>query len=265
MGFADASLRSIRRAIPRGLKDWTANLIAGPTAGRMIRAWSGKTIGHRGTRIAIDHPRVSDEMVGALYWWAYERAEADQISRFLPRDQDVIELGASSGVNTSLIASRLDPKRRVYSVEADPELIALARRNAELNGFQDRISFYSAALAYDVAEVRFARGATPFAGKLAGSSSAPSDTFAAPAITLSHIVGEAKLDRFTLVMDIEGAEWAIISRPQELAKCGAIIAELHDIQHEGREITADDMVAALEAQGFRVKDRYGVCVVLERT
>lgn len=85
-----------------------------------------------------------------------------------------------------------------------------------------------------------------------------------PASGLSELVRRHDVKAFTLVMDIEGAEWQILKRPGELSGCNRIIAELHQIDDDGQTITVDFMIDQFAAAGFNVVDRDGVCVVMDR-
>jgi FkbM family methyltransferase len=253
----------LRKLLPSRARPLVAGVIAGSFAGSVIRRVIGSTIRHRGTRIRINHPRVSNRMVGALFWQLYERAEADQIRKFLPGDSDVLELGASSGVNTVQIAARLAAGRRLVSVEADPELSSLAVENCRSNSFQDKVTVISAALSYEGSEVPFQRHREPIGGSVRPVAVA-TNMISVPAVTLAQLTARFGLRRYTLVMDIEGTEWQILQHPGELEGCRRIIAELHDVEEGGRTVTVGEMIGRFEKLGFGLLHRDGRCVVLDR-
>ncbi|MBC7240105.1 MAG: methyltransferase domain-containing protein, partial [Chloroflexi bacterium] len=54
-----------------------------------------------------------------------------------PKDR-VVELGTGTGIILLLIALKV-PNIKLFGVEIQPELVEIARKNAEVNGFSDRI------------------------------------------------------------------------------------------------------------------------------
>jgi FkbM family methyltransferase len=254
--------RSLRRILPLGAKHFIADLIAGDFAGACIRRVSNGTIRHRNARVRVDHPRVTNAMVGHLFWNIYERAELDQISRFLPKDADVLELGGSSGVTTLLMASLLSRGYKIISVEADPELSSLAEANCRLNGFAERATFISAAVDYENSEVSFQRGAQAVWGRV-DKTAASGNTITVPTTTVARLATQYGLRDFTLVMDIEGAEWEVL-RHGDLEGVRRILAELHAIKTPEATLPVPDLLQEFEKSGFRLVDRDRHCVVLDR-
>lgn len=248
--------------MPSYAKARLSNLLAGPLAGRILRRFHGRTIAHRGAMITIANPRVEDRTVAQLFWRIYERAEADQIAKYLPANMDVIELGASAGVNTVNIARVLDKARRLIACEADPDLCELARENLKLNKLDERVEVIHAAVAYDTSSVQFARGNSSLAGRIAGSNC--EEHLSVPAITVSELAQKGGLDKFNLVMDIEGAEWEVITSDLALDKCERIIAELHETKRRELDISVHDLVSVLQGRGFSVLNRDGACYVFAR-
>jgi FkbM family methyltransferase len=254
--------RIFRRAVPPSAKRAVANLVAGSFAGACIRSFNRHTIKHRNSLIRIDHPRVSNRMVGQLFWRIYERAELDQIAHFLPRDADVLEVGGSSGITTLLIASLLSKERTIISVEADPELSALALENCGLNGYSDRATFISAAVDYEHEHVIFRRDAQSVVGKIENSGLS-GNSITVPTVTLSHLANQYNLRDYTLVMDIEGAELEVL-RHGDLRGAKRILAELHEIRTAERNLSVPELVHEFEKAGFQIVNRDAHCVVLDR-
>ena len=105
----------VRRLLPLRAKEAVAVVLGSGPVVALIRLSTGNVIPHHGTRIFVGHPRISDYMVASIVWKYYERAEVDLIKKWVPATGDVIELGASAGIITALIASRLGPGRRLIS------------------------------------------------------------------------------------------------------------------------------------------------------
>jgi FkbM family methyltransferase len=255
--------RVLRRLLPLQAKRLVGGIIAGNLAGACIRRFSGGVLTHRNARVCIDHPRVTNTMVAQLYWKIYERAELDQITRFLPRDADVLEVGGSSGITTLLLASLLNPERKIVSVEADPELSSLAAKNCRTNGLAERVTFVSAAVDYENAQVSFHQGSEAIYGRIektAGSAG----TISVPATTLSQLAAQHGLRDYTLVMDIEGAEWEVL-RHGDLRGARRILAELHEIRTPETTLSVPELLREFEKSGFRLVDQDTHCVVLDRS
>src|SRR3954464_14359033 len=104
-------------------------------AGALLRQ-TGRFIGQRvrshGVELDLSSPLVADETRAALFWGFYEGSERRAALRFLRPGLPVIELGASLGFLTALIARRIAPVAQV-AVEANPALTSLLRRTLELN------------------------------------------------------------------------------------------------------------------------------------
>lgn len=55
--------------------------------------------------------------------------------------ETVVDLGSGAGMDVFVAAPRVGPTGKVIGVDMTPEMIALARKNAEATGFADRVEF----------------------------------------------------------------------------------------------------------------------------
>ena len=169
--------------------------------------------------------------MNALLRGKYESEEAALIAKHLPADLPVIELGGSLGVVSRLIRSRLAPGTRHLVVEANPDLIEACSRNA-----------------LDI-------------GSGAGR------VVAVPAVTLKDLhqrIGSPSA--FSLVADIEGAEFALFEKDAEtLAKAALAIVELHPKEYAKACRSEGEMDGLIAAAGFRVTERLADVVLLRST
>lgn len=85
--------------------------------------------------------------------------------------ETILEGGSGSGAVSLCLMARV-PDLTVIAVERDPELAALARRNAELNGVQDRFTVITA----DIADRELQRGLPPIRHALANPPYWPAGT-----------------------------------------------------------------------------------------
>jgi FkbM family methyltransferase len=186
----------------------------------------------------------------------YEQAEKRLIERHLDRNAPVVELGGSIGVISALLRKTLAPGVPLTIVEANPSIVGLCRRNAQGLDPADTSKVINAAISYDGEAVRFSTAGDYLSGKLA----APEDAaIVVPATTLAAV--SAGLDAYTLVMDIEGAEYDVFARDgQALQRCRRAFVEIHP-DADRSEARFFELAAAC---GFRLIDRDQDVVVLDR-
>jgi FkbM family methyltransferase len=174
------------------------------------------------------------------------------IRRWLPRDADVVELGASIGIVSREILNRIDEQHGLFAVEAVEGLAQLAEANLARLHVSSRWRVLTAAVAYNVSEVFFNADQEHVAGRIVGKTAQGDPRVRrVPARTLSSIIDQFDLSDYSLVMDIEGAEHELIAHEKEtLSKCRCVIAELH-----GNPGDRDVFCQTLEAIGMRLVER----------
>lgn len=176
-----------------------------------------------GVRVPIRREEVSDEIWQALRSGEYEANEARRVSRAIRSGDRVLELGAGLGIITSIIAAIEGV--RVWSFEADPETVRLAKRVIETN-CDDNVLLANGILAAGPSRsIAFYQRADFWM----------SSTFArqgpyerAVEIETSNIDVFIRQNRINvLVMDIEGAELELLQHA-ELPGVERVFLELHD-------------------------------------
>lgn len=201
----------------------------------------------------------------ALLRRKYEREEAALIIDHLPPDLPVIELGGSLGVVSRLIGSRLAPETRHLVVEANPDLIAACSANAKRQAVPGATEVINAALYYDGPTARFRIGSEAHSNALDIGTGA-GRVVDVPAVTLADLHKRLGTPAaFTLVADIEGAEYDLFAREAAtLAHVAVAIVELHprDYARGGRSEAA--LTALIEAAGLTVAERRADVVLLRR-
>lgn len=248
-----------------GLKRHVADILASRPIGQLIGFLYQDRIPSRDCVIATDHPSVTPRAKAMILFGRYESAEARFVDRYLRRDLDTVDLGASIGVISSLIGRRLAPSVRLVCVEADPSLHDILSRNLKMNvsGLQTAI----------------VSGAIDYSGRSMTSLVLGGDNLTASAVTqgsqrvevqsvqLSAILGShGIMGPYQLVMDIEGSEVGLLRFDGEaLARCQLIIAELHDTPEVDRLIPVEELINMLRTiHGFELRDRYGsVCCFIK--
>ena len=245
----------------RKLKKTVAALLCHDRVGRLVNRWYGPEIPSHGCRINLQYPFVSNETRAAVFWGFYEAAEVAFVERHLPRDRDVVELGASLGVVSAHVARRLESGRRLVCVEANGRLLPCLKRNVSAAGPGVHAEFINAVVSYEEGTDRgFVVRGDHLASRLAQPSECASATEVA-SVTLGEVVARAGLEGFTLVTDIEGAEAAVFAMDGVVLNgCGLIIAELHDTEWRGVRTSVEDLMHAIGTLGFSLRERRGaVC------
>jgi FkbM family methyltransferase len=246
-----------KRAISRGL--------CHPAVGRLVARAFRNRIPSKGCVIETRSAAISPAQKAMLFWRIYESAENRFIQRYLRRDLDVVELGASLGFTTCRIRKHVNEDRRLVCVEANPELAEQVRRNLQLNDLDKNVRILNRAISYDSPEsgaVFFAAGDSNLDGRVTAEQF-PGQCLSVEATTLSQVVAEAATGTYALVSDIEGAEAGLALREREvLKKCEQIIIELHDTTFGGAPVGVEQMCETfIREHGFSLLDRYGpVCV-----
>jgi FkbM family methyltransferase len=247
----------------RQLKGVAASVLGSSAVGRLVKWTHPRWIPSRGLRLR-NGDAVSASAAATLYFGMYENGERRFVEQYLDPDVDVIEVGASIGVMSCNIGRKLGPGRKLVCVEANSKLVGYVRENLARNCPHLRPAVVEAAVDY-----QSVTGTTRFAASDYHLESALSNSgeLELPAVTLRKLCDEHGIDRFTLVADIEGAEAGIaFAAPDELARCGRIIIELHATRFAGQELSLDDLIRLFgDRHGYTLADRYGRVCVLDRT
>ncbi|MEO6120092.1 MAG: FkbM family methyltransferase, partial [Terriglobales bacterium] len=260
--WQEPHLQTPAQRAKRMLKGWVGELITSDAVGNTIGLLTGNHFRSRGLRVDTSHPAIKPEIKATLFWDVYESAEIRFVRRYLRKDIDVVELGASLGIMVCQIRDHVDAERKVVCVEASPQLAPVIRRNLELNGFAENTPVITAAIDYSGTKtVSFWEGGNNLQG-----FKDEKGTTVVPALTLEQLLADHQIGDYALVCDIEGAEAGIIFQGRKsLDRCQQIVFELHDTVLDGRKIFVDEMIEELvKGHGFRYVDRYGTACVFDR-
>lgn len=191
---------------------------------------------------------------------AYERPEIDSIQRDLDRAIPVVELGACLGVVSCVTNSLLADRQKHVVVEANPQLVPVIERNRSLN--DGKFELINAALAYGQETVTFYVGKLITASALRGRKGEP---IMVPAITLAQILRDRQFDRVNLIVDIEGAEYDLVTNELGTLSRHAtrIFMEVHENVLGARKLA--EMFTQLEQGGFELIGRTADNCVFKNT
>jgi len=234
-----------------------------PLLGWGVRALLPNRLHTGGCLIETGSPHITPTTVARLFLGRYEAPELAFIRQYLPRDLDVLELGASIGVASARIAQRLPPKRRLICVEANPHLGPLIEQNVALNTAGCALVVLNQAIDYSgQPSVRLQISETNTNSRLSRDAGG----LAVAATTLTALITQFALKSFVLVADIDGAELGLILHDQAgLSQVQQLIIELHATEYLGEVWTPERMCAALvTTHHFRVRAVRGPVYVFDR-
>lgn len=185
-------------------------------------------------------PRMARQILGGVY----ERRERILLRAALEPGDRVLEIGGGIGL-IGLLSAQIVGAENVTVVEANPHLVPFIRENFELNGAEIRL-INGAIVPNDHVGDTVTFRLTPdfWASSLLDhdAAAAPID---APALRLSDALAQHRPN--TLIMDVEGAEHAILM-DAELACIDKLCIEFHTCFLGQAKIA--DIIAYLIAQGL---------------
>lgn len=195
---------------------------------------------------------------------SYEAKEARFIRAYLPVGAQVLELGASLGIVSSIILGR--KPARLISYEAVGTLVDIAHQVVAHNHPAAPWELVHCAIADEgVAEVAFDWSPEYTQGGSVARTGGAAQ-LCVPAASLAAVIGRHGLpDSAWLVMDIEGMEWEIARRQAAaLGHFAGIIVECHNTMDGDRLVSHAQVLEEIAQAGFDVVARRGQVSVLRR-
>ena len=184
----------------------------------------------------------------------YEMPERVLISKFIKPGMHVLEVGASLGIISTVIARQIGPSGRLLSVEADVSIMPFWKRNLADNQLQGACvtALVSPTWGRDVPASLLEKTFRPSEDKLSGRfESSSAGGVQVPWKTARMICEENNFTPTAFIVDIEGSEKVWTEGPVNLpASIEVLVVEFHP-QYTGPEIAAGCVQAILD-DGFRL-------------
>ena len=218
----------------------------GALAGRL-----GNTAHMNGLTYYTDNQLISANCIGSIVVDWYERPMRQLFHKYVPKDEPVIELGASIGVVACEVNHCLHFPEKHAVVEASPQLVPTLKKNRDSN--QCRFEIVEAALAYDSPSIPFFTNN----GCLGGSVyPGEGEILHVPTQTLAEIAERSGFTRFNLICDIEGSEMDMVERELDFMRqhVGVFLVEVHYDTARGEDAVIT-MLETLMANGFEKVER----------
>lgn len=185
----------------------------------------------------------------SIYRDTHEAEEREVVSRNLDENDVVLECGAGLGLITILCCQKVGSER-VYTIEANPALEPLLRKNFELNRVTPNLQIKLVGL--DAGEGEFfidQKFVVSSRFECHGRQNRASHTV--PGVSLQSLIDSIRPS--FLIMDIEGAEVDLANERLELGSLKKLCIEMHPhiVGHEA----ISRVVGRLIAQGFNLNLR----------
>lgn len=238
-----------------------------------------KTVDVDGVPIKLRNAPYSFGTKWVLKRGDYEKPERELLHRIVKPGMQVLELGGSIGIVTSVLAKLVGPTGRIVSVEASPELSRHSRTWLEAPGRVDIVTGYAFPVWHLPAGLKVAGfhqtcslgGTVNFSVDENGAASAGSGGVAVAApetpesFDLSTLSERFNLNPEVLVADVEGSEAIVLSqRPEYPESLRAICIELHDWLYPNGQADEKAIVKVFENEGFKLTERIHLAWLFER-
>lgn len=259
---AATTSRTDRYILP--VKRLLTRYITSRLACRAISVVTHNRVRHHGLRFDVESPDFSPRIRAEIFMGIYVSAATDMVQTVLRDSTTVIELGSGLGITTAHILASMESNGRLICVEANPNLITGLRSRLKATSTNVQIDIVHAAVASRTGQVPF----TVVSEIVASRFAQPHESNAAirvPSLRLRDLVTKFNLRDYDLVSDIEGAEASfLVNDPDILRDCRRVVIELHNVVTPFASHTVQELLDAATANGFRILERRGRVVALER-
>jgi len=192
-------------------------------------------------RYKVDLSASQNFIKASVFWGLYERSELKMISSRIYTKLPVIELGASLGLTSLAVQSKVK-NEKVISVEANTKLIRNLENTKQLNNLVNW-TILNYAIDYSGKDyINFEVDAGNLGSKK--SFEASINTIEIKSASLMDIYKKnLSEENFVLIADIEGGEIEIILEDNVLLreKCKQMILELHDTAYKGIDYSKENI------------------------
>src|SRR5262245_32079863 len=192
------------------------SLLVGLTQG-IIKKFKCYLVGED-LRLNLDHPTIPDSIRAAMVLGLLERAERKLVRRYIPPGLPCIEIGSSFGNVTIEIIRAIGKETPILSIDANPVLSAWLKEQVVNSNRPNHRVINVAATQFDTKNVLFCIDAGGLGSRISRDHS--SECVLVEGFSLNKIVEIAGFQRFSLVCDIEGAEFDLFCNSRDLlSKC----------------------------------------------
>ena len=191
----------------------------------------------------------------ALMGW-YEPECATVCRQLIRRGDTVLDIGGHIGLYTRLFSRLVGPRGRVLVFEANPENVAVLRRNLRGRRYRNVEVVWAAVSAADGEAPLYVSPGHTNHSLLAGFTAA-TEVIQAPTISMDSFLGRRAIGAVDFVKsDTEGAEPLVIRGMDKTLRSSPdikLLMEYNPMALRCGDTTPEQFTAMLESQGFEVK------------
>ncbi|ERJ05398.1 FkbM family methyltransferase protein [Halorhabdus tiamatea SARL4B] len=217
-------------------------------------------ITYKGVDIYIKSP-IARHGLSRFAQKRYEHQEAKLIRQHLPEDQPVVELGGGLGFISVFIDKHISPDHQPTVVEANEDLIPMIHTTAKLNN--SNLSIIHAAYSPDTNEVDLMLSNDFVASSTETNPTQNPGIQKVPTISLEDLSEDLQYDEYSLICDIEGAEFKMVYDEDEIQyiteNFSTLIIEIHGSDSQQKNLRND-----LCKAGYHNEDCSGNVYVFKR-
>jgi len=198
-----------------------------------VRSLTKRKASVNGVTVPLRSP-IEYRVRGRILAGNYENEEMGLIESHLPKDDDVVELGAGVGVVSAFIHNRISRDARSVALEANPDLIPIIEEVRRLNGCNFEIDNRAYSSSGESVELTVGTTLTRSSVHTTGKK-----TKRIHSTDLKGLIEECEFEEFSLIIDIEGAEFDLLRNEYEVLKehCPLVILEIHrHVEEEGLSV-----------------------------
>jgi FkbM family methyltransferase len=167
----------------------------------------------------------------------------------------IVEVGAHIGIYSIALAGRTGPGGLVNVFEPETSISATLEANIALNGLQDRIKLYRAAVGAKSGAVRFV-GGRGYEGHVLRDGESAREVIEVPMVTLDGVFEKERVD--LLKIDVEGFEEPVLEGARALMgdaqrRPRFILIEVHPYAWAAVGTTSQSLLDLLRDCGYRAE------------
>ena len=163
-----------------------------------------------------------------------ERDTQRQIQKHCRNGSLAVDCGANWGLHTLLLSRLVGPSGKVISVEANPSICKILKKNINVNKILN-VEISEKALSDRIGSIRFNQGVGATTGRIAKENE-QGDMVQVPATTVDEVLQKQSADVSLVKMDIEGAESKALEGANKTLSVSrpVFIIELHSPENDLR-------------------------------
>jgi len=214
-----------------------------------------KSFGWPAPTVRLNNGLAMELQTSLVGWTCFERGEWEPmqtkvLTQHLKKDSVVVNVGANTGYYTLLAASAIGAGGKVFAFEIQPRMVAILKRNLELNNFHEIVTVVDAGCFSSEGSARIFCSGDPGTARVDFGNLGVQVRL----IRLDDYIAEHVFARLDLILiDVEGADFDVIKGAADaLAKFRpVVIAEVDHLRAFGG--SEEDMISFMSELNYSAR------------